>query len=310
LNYRRVDNRFQVVGPYSFASSQQDLYGGFIQDDISLVPQRLKLSLGAKLDHNPMTGVEFQPSVRAIWTDPAGWSLWGAVSRAVRTPATYESDDAVNLGSVVVVPSQVQSEVLTALEIGWRGRISSWASLDVTAYDNSYRDLIALRATFGVLNGVPGVQLAAANVTQAHARGVEASLDAHLRTWWTVKAAASWQDIRTDPPSVVYYPLGSLGGERSPKGQVSLRSMVDLGDNVDLDLWVRHVGALGDGLTKAYTNLDLRVAWRPTPMFEVSLHGTNLLGRRGSELRTDLTGYPDASALADRRLLVAVSARY
>jgi iron complex outermembrane receptor protein len=312
LNYRRTENRFQNVGAYGMADSNPNLYGGFVQDDVSLIPKRLTLSLGAKLEHNSQTGVEFQPSLRAIWTDAGDWSLWGAVSRAVRTPATYETDLSVDPQPLpaLVVPGQPKAEVLTAFEAGWRGPISRGVNLDVTAFYNRYSDLIALRGTPGIVHGGPGLIFAAANVTRARAYGVEARLDARLRTWWTVSAAGSWLDVTTDPIRDTVVSVGSLGDGSSPKGQVSLRSMIDLGDTVDLDLWLRHVGALGDGLTKAYTNLDLRLAWRPTATFEVSLRGTNLLGRKASEMRTDFNLRSDASALPDRRLLVMLAARY
>ena len=66
-------------------------YGAYVSDEVALVPDRLRLSLGAKIEHNEYTGFEVQPSARIAWTDPGGWTAWGAVSRAVRTPSRLET---------------------------------------------------------------------------------------------------------------------------------------------------------------------------------------------------------------------------
>ena len=40
------------------------LYSGFIQDEIQLAGDRLRLTIGSKFEHNDYTGFEVQPSVR------------------------------------------------------------------------------------------------------------------------------------------------------------------------------------------------------------------------------------------------------
>jgi iron complex outermembrane receptor protein len=41
-----------------------DLYSAFAQDEVTLAPDRLRLALGSKLEHNDYTGFEFEPSVQ------------------------------------------------------------------------------------------------------------------------------------------------------------------------------------------------------------------------------------------------------
>src|SRR5690606_25294459 len=43
------------------------LYSAFIQDEIALAEDRLRLVLGTKLQHNVYTGFEWQPSARLAW---------------------------------------------------------------------------------------------------------------------------------------------------------------------------------------------------------------------------------------------------
>lgn len=95
-----IDNSFF----WSFYPDHREthIYSAFIQDDIQLVRDRLKLIIGSKFEQNSYSGFEPQPNVRALWT-PASWNtLWAAVSRAVRTPNRVESDSRYTVG---VVPS-------------------------------------------------------------------------------------------------------------------------------------------------------------------------------------------------------------
>jgi iron complex outermembrane receptor protein len=311
LTWRRVSQDHLHAPNSAFADPVETTYGGYVQDDVSLLPQRLVLSLGAKIEHSKATGFKAQPSVRAIWTDPRGWSVWGAISKANRTPGTREVGIRTDLRPFFMInAADVASESLVAYEAGWRGPLSDDVSLDVTVYHNHYKNLIAHRLT-PPMDGSYSFDVIADNVASARAYGVEAEMDVRARSWWTVKAAASWQQIKTSPIGADTSPFGAIGDEHSPQGQLSVRSMMDLGDSVDLDAWVRHVDALGDGATKAYTQLDLRVAWRPTPGLELSVRGVNLLGHKSTEFRSDVGESLQApSVISDRRLSLSVSARY
>jgi iron complex outermembrane recepter protein len=90
VGYRRVEDDF---GPIGLAFDPQritlETFSGFAQDEIA-VQDRLHLTLGAKLEHDPYTDFEFQPSVRLAWRAADRHTLWGAVSRAVRTPSRLD----------------------------------------------------------------------------------------------------------------------------------------------------------------------------------------------------------------------------
>jgi len=67
------------------ADETNRLYSLFIQDDIEIIKDRLKMTAGLKMEHNQYSGWQPQPSVRAIYSDNL-WSLWASASRSVRTP--------------------------------------------------------------------------------------------------------------------------------------------------------------------------------------------------------------------------------
>jgi len=126
-----------------------------------------------------------------------------------------------------------------------------------------------------------------ANNLEGEVYGVELAATWQPFTWWQVKAAASHLDIQlhTEPGSTDA--TSETSGEKgSPQNQFSIRSMIDLPRNLELDAWVRYVDNIprpsgytssGGVSVDGYLTLDLRLGWRPSENLEVSLVGKNLL---------------------------------
>jgi iron complex outermembrane receptor protein len=232
--------------------------------------------------------------------------LWAAVSRAMRTPSRFESGLGVDSPSEPVVPNPgLQPEMLTAYEIGWRGQLTSILSVDLTAYHNVYDRLIVWGLTPEPAPIFYAIKLD--NAGRARSDGVEAAVEAHPTARWTLKLAASQMHLSGENMGV---PVGSLGFDpgNSPRNQVSLRSWYDLTDALDLDVWYRRVDALRSGPVGAYDDLSVRVAWRPTPRWELSIRGVDLLSDHRVEMLE--TGLPEPAAVVQRRVQLAVTARY
>ena len=62
-------------------------FSTFFQDEIALLPDKLYLTLGTKLEHDFYTGFNWMPSARVSWTPSTRQMFWAAISRADRTPA-------------------------------------------------------------------------------------------------------------------------------------------------------------------------------------------------------------------------------
>src|SRR5439155_3722790 len=67
-------------------------FTGFVQDEIALIPDRLHVTLGMKVEHNDYTGYEIQPSGRVSWRLSPSGTLWAAVARALRTPSRIDRE--------------------------------------------------------------------------------------------------------------------------------------------------------------------------------------------------------------------------
>ncbi len=306
--YRRTDDKEQTAGTIEFAPASRglDWYSAYVQDDVTLVPERLNLSAGVKIENNAYANFEVEPSLRLIWRSPAGWAVWAAASRAARTPSRFETALQFNFAQEPFVSSpDLKPETLTAYEVGWRAKLNERLSIDLTAYRNQYEHLIVW--TMNPATTPPYFNLNFDNGGAATGQGIEAAIEARPLARWTLKLAASDMHLQVARGGLpVGYAVFNAGN--SPHGQVSIRSIYDLSDKIDLDIWYRHVDALSSGPVKPYSDLSTRIAWRPTPTYEFYIRGANLLAARRIEMIN--TGLPSPAAIVQRRVEVGLSARY
>jgi iron complex outermembrane receptor protein len=274
------------------------LYSAYLQDEISVQPDRWRLTLGARLEHNDYTGYEFQPNARLLWTPDPGNSVWLALSHAIRTPTRTERGLAVNAQAdpaalplptlVQYVNSDFQEERLNALDLGWRHQITASASLDLAAFYYRYSDLRG--AAPGAMALQPGyivIPLEGNNGNSAVSHGLEAALDWRPRLDWRLQASYSLlrQSFATAPGNIT-----SDYADTAPAQMFSLRASVDLIPNLRGDAWLRHVSSikLQPAAIPAYTTLDLRLAWQARKNLEIALVGQNLLDAHHPEYRASV----------------------
>jgi iron complex outermembrane recepter protein len=304
LGYRHTTDRFDPRGDlitFTPAGRTSEVFSAFVQDEWRVVPQSLQLIGGAKIEHNNFTGFAFQPNLRALWTPAPRQTVWAAISRAVRTPSRAERDAAtrlfveppmtVNNPSPLPVLTESQSndqlmaESVLASELGYRWQLDTGLSVDLAAFRSRYRDLrsaASLGADLAFENGVPYVQnrIITANTLGAISRGLDLSVDWHALPGWRWQASYSHLKLHAtrNGDAAADNDAATLEGN-APRFQASLRASIDLPRNQQLDLRLKRVGERGAVGIPAYTELDLRYAWRVTTQFEVSLVGQNLLGR-------------------------------
>ena len=266
-------------------SDTQELFSAFAQDEISLMADRLRLTLGSKFEANESTGLEVQPSVRAAWIPDSRRTLWGAISRAVRTPTRIDEDVRFLLpnGSVLIQGSRdFESEDLLAYELGYRYLPLSGLSLDVAAFYNVYDDL---RTQEPPASGAP-FPITLGNNLNAETWGIELRSNFQVTTWWRGHFAYAWlrKDLSLDPGS--RDPTGGRAEGNDSEHRFLLRSSIDLPRNLELDAWLRYVDRLPQPVIPAYTELDLRFGWRVSDRLDLSLVGQNLLHERHPEFFT------------------------
>jgi iron complex outermembrane receptor protein len=298
LQYRGSDGRSpRVVESVEFVPADQrdDLFTGFVQDDVTLLPDRLRLTVGVKLEHNDYSGFEWQPSGRLTWTPHARHTAWAAVSHAVRTPTRTDQDlrlDFVLPGSNdfvrVLGNRDFSPEHVTAYEAGYRVQAHERLFVDVAAFYNTYDDLLSLEPGGATTDArAPGrtfLTLVQSNRLHGHGYGLEIAADATLTDRWHVHATYSALRLRLagDPGSVDT--TQENAEDQSPRHQFSLRSELRLPAGFELDGVVRFVDDIEVPGVSSYCTFDVRLAYAVGRHAEVSLVGRDLAQARHREL--------------------------
>ena len=307
LGYRgvRASTRSTEYVSSDFDSLTTELWSGFIQDELELIEDKLRLTLGSKFEHNDMTGFEYQPNVRLLWQLEQDKVLWAAVSRAVRTPSIGErhwGSDTLTIPPMlppynsplpILIVSQgnndFETEELLAYEVGFRINPQPTLSLDLALFFNEYDNLRSVEASLPQMaDDGPYLVLESPMANKGHGSvyGLELAADWLVRKDWRLALAYSFAeaDLKTDADSVDRY--NALLEENLPRHQLSLRSLKNLRPDIDFDLWLRYVDEsytmrpdafFGSATIDGYWDLDLRLAWRPVKRIELALVGQNLL---------------------------------
>ena len=293
--YRTVQSRFQPAPGGAFLDPEEltlTLTNVFVQDQIDLTDS-LTLTLGAKYEDNSFSGDEFLPNIRLAWSRPGGDLVWGAISRASRTPNRIERG--LTLPGFLV-GGTFQSETLTAWEAGYRAHPTPRASFSISAFYNVYDDLRTVS-----LHPLTVLPLTFTNHGAGESWGVEAwgSLDVTER--WRISAGLSTleKDFAVPPPLLDISGLASVGDD--PGYQVLLRSQSQLSDKLDLDVRLRAVDELQTTGTDGYLEADARLGWRITDTLELSVTGQNLIEERRIE-----TGDPNRRRAFGRSIFAAL----
>lgn len=277
-----LDNAPQIV--WEPTERTLNLFSAFAQDEITLVPDRVRLTVGSKFEVHESTGLEVQPNVRLGWTLDDRQILWGAVSRAVREPTRIDEDVRFLAGPVVFLQGSrdFESETVVAYEVGYRLQPRPTASLEIATFYNVYDNL---RSQEPPANGAP-FPITLGNKLNAETYGAEARFSVQVAPWWRLYNSVAYfhKDLSLDPDS--RDPTGGLGEGNDPDYRFTIRSLMDLPGRMELDAWLRHVDELPASFVSAYTELDIRLGWRMSDRLDLSLVGQNLLHDQHLEFPT------------------------
>lgn len=300
----KLDNRFPVS--FNPDSRTTQLYSAFLQDQYTIMPEKLRVTIGTKIEHNDYTGWEFQPSGRLSYSITDKQTAWLAASRAISTPSRAEDDIRINAAAFPANAfgpgnppvdalvsqfgsSQMVSKELVGFELGYRVQPLERVTADAAAFYNLYDKQRSLESgTPGLESVYPGVYLVMpttiGNGINGETYGFEISTTVQATDWWRLRLNYSFLKIQLHLEPGVTDPAGLEGAEtESPVHQVGLRSLMDLPHNLELDGGLRYVDSvqnlrrpIGAFKIPSYVVGDIRLGWRPNKHWELSITGQNL----------------------------------
>lgn len=271
-------------------AQNDSLYSVFAQDGIDVVPDRVRLTLGSKFEENNFSGWGAEPSARLLWNPRNDVTLWGAVSRALRTPGRLDTDASEIQAASAHPPifeevrgnPNFKPEVLIGWEAGYRQLLMPKLYVDVAAFHNQYDDLESYSAptvshpttpypytlyTFEFANGLKGVT-----------DGIEIAPDWKPVSWWDVRGSFSHLHMALHSKagfSQAAYAANEMGF--APDREASVQSIFTLPHGVEIVPDYRYMSALPGNGIPAYQTADAHIEWKITRHYAVAVEGRNLL---------------------------------
>lgn len=295
LGYRLDQHTVDGTFSYSLNPRHEDvhLYSGFVQDRISLVPDRLELTIGSKVLYDEYVDFEFQPGARMLWKPDERNTVWGAVTRAVKIPNRHERTATTSWGVFAAGPSTISQEghgepyldaaEVMAYELGYRTQATDKLILDLTGFFNDYEEVLATERMPNIAR--PGYTIWPnrwGNNLHGEIYGAEISAAYQATQNWRLSAGYSFlqMQLHPDKPTVT---RDSAEEGHSPHNQFHLRSFYDICDDLELDVLLNYVDNLPQGDVPHYIRCDVRLGWHIRENLELSVVGQNLFDPRHPE---------------------------
>lgn len=313
LGYRHIQDRLKSDGTISsFAQSEHiNLWRVFVQDQITLLPETLWLTLATRLEHHSYTNIEWQPTARLMWQVTENHRLWTAISRAVRTPSQLDNQSQIHIATLsptsplntfgVPIKLMLQgnqrydSEQLTTLELGYRFASDKQFSLDVALFYNDYDALRSSSNPSVDLSDLPNFVSFLSdfdNEAEGYNYGVELSanwlatdtLKLGLNYGYTQNEFASGQSQNTDAPEQMV----AITADWSISPELEMTAIwryVDKSELIDPLL-------ISDTSVDSYQGVDIGLNWQLMPKLTLSAFARNLFYGSHVEYQAELFSIP------------------
>jgi iron complex outermembrane receptor protein len=320
-------NRYDLGGSGTIQLIQEidsdNVLSAFIQDEISLVEDRLSMTVGVKLENNELSpdDLEVMPTVRLLWKPAQDHAVWAAVTRAVRTPSIVDltaqvrdivpalpPGDPLNPSPVPARVGSIgnplfESETNVAFELGARGQLSSELSYDVALFTMEYDNIRSFspQNIICIPSGVsyifdPSCVLTAesalaiytfTNINESTISGVEATLDWMAGKDLRFRGSLSYanEDAREEPLTL---PVSGT----YPEWQFSLRSEWSPTEHIDVGALVRYVDEVNFLSIDDYWQANLHVRWQSQENWVLSMGVRNLVDDATVEYPSELGDIP------------------
>jgi len=282
---------------FSPVSRTDRLYSAFLQDELRLADS-VWFTIGAKLEHNPYTHFQTEPSARLVWTPANRNTFWASASKADRQPAREDTAIRTVLQTLPIGPNMIQATPLSGnpsikdeeardYELGYRSDFSKALSLDFATFLTFYHHLETLepQAPQIVVGSPMQVVVPMRFDNKAHAvdYGGEVFLNWKVNSRWRLSPGYAYlhATIRRD--------VSSQGQATSaistdfPQNQAQIRSQFNLPAKLEFDQSLYYTARLPGGSIPGHARLDVRLGRRLGESAELSIVGQNLLRARTTE---------------------------
>ncbi len=298
---------------YRPQSANDQTFTAFIQDNYTIIDDKLNFYYGSQFQYSDYSGFDYQPSAKLAYTPYEQYTIWASITRSVQHYYRAHSEcswpyltfyDLYGQGTPPMrvhfsYDGKADSESILTFEIGQRLQAFSNLSLDLSVFYNFIDDHCTADIDWNnqisftdpiphiVLYGYPG------NNIDGETYGVELAANAQITDYWKLMASYSAIDIqlhrKPNSTDIVFYFLE----DASPHHQFKLQSYLNITKDIQFDANYYFVDEINNWGIPPHGRLDVRLGWEPSKQLEISLVGTNLLDSQTHEANGMYTAYTE-----------------
>ncbi len=305
-----IHNGFCTYDPLH---SNDQTFTAFFQDNFTIVEDKLRLLYGSQFQYSDYSDFDYQPSVKLIYTPYEQYTLWASIARSAQHYYKGHSDEEFFMytldypyqGSMIPMLLQLQngdrlkSESILSFELGQRLQASRKLSFDLSAFytliddyatidgDYSNPTLYTNPIMYYIVDGYSH------NNITGETYGVELAANAQITDYWKLTTSYSALEIqlhrKNNSNDLLFYFLE----DSSPHHQIKINSYFDITRDVKLDASYYWIDEINNWRIPQHGRLDIRLGWKPSDNFEISVVGTNLLDDQTHEANGWYTKYSE-----------------
>ncbi len=291
LGYRHTgdDTKGSYTITFNPSSFKEEVFTGFVQDEITLVDDLLKFTVGTKVEKNHYTDYELQPNVRLLWTPDENNTLWASWTRAVTTPSrsyTHMTNKYVTIASSTSMQfsgnSELKSQEVISYELGYRVKPNTSLSFDLSVFYNEYDNLYTTENTSNPLAKIYG------NKMYGETYGSEITAHWLVTDNWRLTGGYSFlkMQLHTDDSSTDTS-TEAKKETSSPHNLFHLNSQLNLRHDLEVNTTLYYVGSVPQYSVPSYTRFDVGLTWHANKDLSFSVLGQNLLDASHREFGDD-----------------------
>lgn len=290
LGYRHTGDNTNASYTIAFNPSnrKEEVFTGFVQDEITIVDDLLKFIVGTKVEKNDYTDYEIQPNVRLLWTPDAKNTVWASFARAMSTPSrsyAHMTNKYLTAGPVsrqFIGSNDLKSQEVKSYELGYRIKPTDNLFFDFSMFYNEYDHLITSE------NNPTDLTRIYDNMINGETYGGEIATHWQVNRNWKLDGGYSFIKMQMHTEDASTDTTTELKRERSsPHNIFHLNSQLNLRDDLEFNTTLYHVGSVPQHNIPSYTRLDMGLTWNLSKDMDISIIGQNLLDRAHPEFGDD-----------------------
>ena len=288
LGYRNTSDNTDGSFTISFdpSSVTDELFTGFVQDEITIVEDVFKFIVGTKIEKNDYTGYEVQPNARLLWTPDENNTVWASFTRAVSTPSRTSTDMTLIFNSTPQISitgnKDLESQVLKSYELGYRVKPKDNLFFDFALFYNEYNNVYSRE------NNPTSFSMIFDNKLYGETYGTEIAAHWIVNDNWKLNSGYSLLSMNLHTESSSTDTSSETKHETlSPRNMFHINSQLNLSDSVELNKTLYYVDSVPYYNIPAYMRLDVGLTWHPNKNMDVSIVGQNLLDKAHPEFDDD-----------------------